>query len=248
MIQTESQIRRNDPLPLYYQLYRLLLEKMQSGVWSPGFAISTEKELAEQYDLSRATVRQAIQQLVSDGYLVRRQGLGTFVAKPKLRHGPQRDFGLTGYLRLHGLRPGWTLLHKSKVIPPPSASAALALRESEPALEIIRLRLADDEAIGIHTVYVPYPLAERIRDEFLTVGESSMYYLKQELGVTVSESHRYIEAASAEEAEAELLRVSVDSPLLVIHRITIDADGRQVEYMRAAYRADRFEYYVHLEH
>lgn len=248
MIHTTSEIRRNDPLPLYYQLYQLLLEKMRSGEWLPGSSISTEKELAEQYDLSRATVRQAIQQLVSDGYLVRRQGLGTFVAKPKLRHGPQRDFGITGYLRAHGLRPGWRVLSKEKVIPPPRAAQALALPQSEPALEIVRLRLADDEAIGIHTIFVPFPLAEGVRDEFLTTGESSLYYLQQELDVTLSESHRYIEAVPANEIEAKALRVSADTPLLVIHRISIAADGRPVEYLRAAYRGDRLEYYVHLEH
>jgi GntR family transcriptional regulator len=225
-----------------------LLQKIRAGDWSPGAIISTEKELAEQYDLSRATVRQAIQQLVHDGHLIRRRGLGTFVAQRKLRHGPQRDFGITGYLRAHGLRPGWVLLHKERVITPPRAAVALALADNEPSLEIVRLRLADDEAIGIHTVYLPYPIADGVVDEFLTAGESSQYYLQECLHVTLSESHRYIEAVPAEETEAELLGVSSDTPLLVVHRTTIAADGSPVEYLRAAYRGDRFEYYVHLEH
>lgn len=241
-------IDRTSPIPLYYQLYQFMVGMLESGKWEPGALIPGEMELSQEFELSRTTVRQALLQLVNEGYLSRRRGLGTVVAKPKLRHGPQRDLGITGYLRARGLRPGWQLLGMEPVIPSKRVAAAIGVPEKQKVLRVRRLRLADDEVIGIHTVYVPYPLADSIRDEYMTAGESSLHYLQEFLKVSLSETHRYIEAIPADETAAELLKVDEDTPLLVIRRITINAEGQPVEYLHAAYRGDRFEYYVHLEH
>lgn len=241
-------IDRDSPIPLYYQLYALLVTKIASGDLKPDTLFPSEKELSEQYDLSRTTVRQALQQMVSDEYLYRRQGLGTFVAKPKLRHGPQRDLGITGYLRAHGLKPSWRLVEMKPVIPPRHPALALGVTDTEQVLEITRLRLAADEVIGLHTLYVPFPLAESIQEGHMVAGESSLFYLQNILQLSLIESHRVIQAIPASQIEAELLGVEIDSPLLLIQRTTIAADGHPVEYMRAVYRGDRFEYYVYLEH
>jgi GntR family transcriptional regulator len=241
-------IDRESPLPLYHQLYLILLRKIQQKEWHPDEAISTEKELSQNYQISRATVRQAIQQLVDEGYLYRRHGLGTFVCKPRVRHGPQRPFGLTGYLRAHGLEPGWRLLNMEPVAPPSKVVDALGMRQDEQALRILRLRLADQEVIGVHTCYIPYPLAEQIQPEHMEVGEDSLYYLKHFLHISVSETHRTLQAISADEEDSKLLKVSETTPLLLINRLVIDPERGPVEHLRAVYRGDRFEYYVHLEH
>src|SRR5512140_2706952 len=70
---------RADPVPLYHQLYRILLERIETGEWKPGDLIPSEKELGEQFKLSRITIRQTLQHLAADGYLSRQQGRGTFV-------------------------------------------------------------------------------------------------------------------------------------------------------------------------
>ena len=82
----------------------------------------------------------------------------------------------------------------------------------------------------------------------MTQGDSSLYYLDKCLNLTLSESHRIIEAVPAQPAEAKLLKIKVNSPLLSVQRTTIGADGKPVEYLRALYPGERFEYYVHLEH
>jgi GntR family transcriptional regulator len=238
---------RHDPVPLYHQLYQTLLARIEKGEWKPGELIPTEKELGEQYKISRTTVRQSLQQLVLEGLLSRHQGQGTFVTQPKVRHGPQRPFGISGYLRAHGLQPGWRLLGMEHIKPPPKVAAALGVSENKEVLCVRRLRLADDEAIGLHTTYVPFPLADHIKPESMTQGDSSLYYLES-LGVTLSESHRIIEAVPARKDEARLLNVKEGSPLLMIQRTTTGADGKPVEFLRSVYRGDRFEYYVHLAH
>lgn len=240
-------IDRRNPVPLYHQLYQILLGRIETGEWKSGAAIPTEKELSEQYRMSRTTVRQALQQLVLDGCLTRYQGRGTFVTQPKVRHGPQRPFGISGYLRAHNLQPGWRLLGMERVKPPANVAAALGLPAKSDVLRIRRLRLADEEVIGLHTVYLPFPLGEQVKPEFMTQGDSSLSYLES-LGVTLSESHRIIEAVAARKDEAKLLQVPVAAPLLLIRRTTIAADGRPVEYLHSLYRGDRFEYYIHFEH
>ena len=240
-------IRRDSPLPLYHQLYEILNAKIESGEWQPDTPFPSEKELSEQYDVSRTTVRQTLQQMVVDSLVYRRQGRGTFVARPKLRHGPQRDLGISGYIRAHGLVPGWQLISMNRVLPPKRPALALGLDEPDHVLEITRLRLASGEVIGIHTLYIPLPIAARLNAQQLTTGESSLSYLEC-AGVTLTESHRLIQTSIASAHEAELLGVEPGSPLLQIQRVTIGADGKPVEYMDAVYRGDRFEYYVYVEH
>ena len=245
-----TEIDRNNPLPLYHQLYQILLKRIGDREWPPNEALPTEKELGERYDVSRATVRSALQKLVSDGYLYRRQGTGTFVAQPKVRHGPQRSAGLTGYLRARGLEPGWKLLGMERVLPGRRVATGLQIGEDQEVLDIHRLRLADEEVIGVHHCYVIYPLAAKIEPEYMTEGDNSLSYLTEHLNVSFSESHRIIEAVQPDRELIDLLQLSADNvcPLLVIHRVTIATDGTPVEYLHASYRGDRFEYYVHMEH
>lgn len=241
-------IDRHSPVPLYYQLYQLLLAQIEKGEWRAGAVIPTEKDLVEQYGLSRTTVRQALQQLVLDGCLSRHQGRGTFVTQPKVRHGPQRQFGISGYLRAHGLQPGWRLLGMEHVEAPAKVAAALEVPAGSQVLRIRRLRLANEEPIGLHTIYVPLPLAQAIQPEYMVAGDSSLSYLEDSLGLTLSESHRVIEAVAARKEEARWLKLKLGAPLLLIRRTTIEAHGKPVEYLHSVYRGDRFEYYVHFEH
>lgn len=244
----QAAIDRASPIPLYYQLYRLLLGKITRGEWKPGEIISTEMELSERYAVSRITTRQALQLLVTDGYLYRQQGRGTFVTTPKIQHGPEGAFGLTGYLRAHGYRAGWRLLSMERVMPPQRVKEDLQTADEETVMEIRRIRLADDVVIGLHRAFVPYPLADQIKPEYLTQGESTLHYMEECMNLPLKESNRTIGAIPANEEEATALEVDVGSPLLLVRRTTIGVDGRPVEYLRAVYRGDRFEYHLRLEH
>ncbi|MBI3962513.1 MAG: GntR family transcriptional regulator, partial [Deinococcus sp.] len=91
---------RDSVIPLYYQLKELLRERIEAGEWEPGNQIPTEEELCERYKVSRITVREAIQGLVSEGLLYRQQGRGTFVAKAKIQQGLQRLTSFTEDMQL----------------------------------------------------------------------------------------------------------------------------------------------------
>ncbi len=241
-------VDRDDPVPLYHQLYRILLKKIQGGEWKPGDLIPSETALGQQFKLSRITIRQTLQQLAADGYLSREQGRGTFVSQPKVQRGPEGAFGLTGYLRAHGYTPGWRLLAMEKVKPPEKVQSILKLSEGQVVLRIRRFRLAGEEVIGLHRIYIPFPLAERVKEEYMSQGESSLHYMEECMNLPLSYSQRSVSAIPASEREAGFLNVKVGFPLLQIERTTFGIDDIPVEYLRAVYRGDRFEYYLRLEH
>lgn len=97
-------IDKQSPIPIYYQLEQYMKEKIEKGEWQPGEMIPSERELAEMYDISRMTVRQAVNNLVNDGYLIRRRGKGTFVAAQKNRAAAERADEL--FRRYAGARHG----------------------------------------------------------------------------------------------------------------------------------------------
>ncbi|MDW8325283.1 MAG: GntR family transcriptional regulator [Anaerolineales bacterium] len=235
---------RNSPVPLHYQLRQMLLAKIESGEWKPGDLIPSEPELQELYGLSRTTIRQALSELVFEGRLTRHRGKGTFVAAGKFTHSPNR-LGLTHRLEEQGIRPGWRVLDERQVVAPAAVREALRINGRPLVTRIRRLRLADEEPIGIHTVYLPEAIAAQINRAALQEGESLRYlsHLPQMQG---SRAHRTIEAVAATKADAKLLNVKPGSPILQIERVVVAADGTPLEYLQARYRGDRFKYQITL--
>lgn len=238
-------IDRSSPVPMHYQLRQLLLAQIDAGAWKPGELIPSEQELQEQYGLSRTTVRQTLSELVFDGKLTRYRGKGTFVASGKFAHNPRNHQGLTYKLEEQGVRPGWQVLDERKVTAPLNVRAALNLPAKAAVTRIRRLRLADSEPIGHHTVYLPEVIAKQINRAALSEGES-LRYLSHLPQLAESHASRTIEAVAADETDAKLLAVECASPILLIERVVLAADGTPLEYLQARYRGDRFKYQITL--
>lgn len=243
---------RNRPLPYYYQLKTILLEKIQAPDWDASRPLPTERELQESFRVSRSVVRQALNELVNEGYVVRQQGRGTFVTPQKIRHDPQgdgvRSHGLSGYLKSQGLEPRCQLLSKRQGEPDPRAARALQLGTGAQVLRFERLRLAGETPIGIHTVTLPWSLGQNITDDDMVYGESSLDYLKDRLRIDIGESNRTIEAISLGDGLANLFDVEPGMPALRVRRVVNASSGEAVEYMEAVYRADSFEYHLNFRH
>src|SRR5690349_24938010 len=96
---------RGGPLPRYYQLKEIIRERIMAGEWEPGALIPSERELCEQYGISRMTARQSITELVNEGYLYREQGKGTFVAQPKITQSLTTLTSFTEDMKARAQRP-----------------------------------------------------------------------------------------------------------------------------------------------
>jgi GntR family transcriptional regulator len=228
--------------PKYSRLKEDLLALIRG--LAPGSVIQTERELCALYGVSRTTVRQALQELVHEGHLYRRQGRGTFVAPPKLVQTIQLH-GHAEEMEAAGLRPGSQLLSAESVAAPPEVAAFFGLAAGGVAHRIVRVRLVDDVPIAVQTVYLDQ---ERFGEVGGQLAESVSLYrlLRERYAAEIAGGEETIEAATADQETAGLLEIEPGSALLVLHRRSWQTDGRPVEWSASLYRADRYRVAVRL--
>lgn len=244
------ELNRASPFPYYHQLKTILLEQIRGMEASERKALPTEKELQETYQVSRSVVRQALQELEAEGLVVREQGRGTFALPHKVRHNPQpermRSSGVTGFLKTQGIESSTKLLSRAVTTPDARAAIALELSAEDPVLRFERLRLAGDVPIGLQVVTLSVELfgglTEKLSDDDLLYGESSMDYLSERLGFGIGKSSRTIEAIGLGSHHVELLGGELGQPALRVRRTVSDTQRRPIEYFEAVYRGDMFEY------
>ncbi len=239
-------IRRDSPVPYYYQLEEFLKEGIENGAWKPGQKIPSEAELCEIFDVSRTVVRQALSELVHEGVLYRRKGKGTFVAELKIRESLVQH--LTGFYEdmvALGLKPSTKVLEQ-KVIPAPLKIAdALGLEEGEPVVMIDRLRFVDGEPIVLVVTYLPEKLCPGLAKEDLST-QSLYAILEKKYGLELVYGRRTLEAVMATEEEAKLLETEEGDPIVLLRSISYLKDGRPIEYFKALHRGDRSRFEVEL--
>lgn len=233
--------QRSSPVPLYYQLKQFLIERIEHGDYKPDDLIPGEHELQQTFKLSRTTVRQALQELERAGYVSRHRGRGTFVTRQRLDHVPAARLG--DHLRALGQQPGWHVLSADLEAAPLPVAERLRLVPGARVFCSRRLRLADDQPVGYVVAYVPSGLAEAVDRTKLGVG-GSRDYLRALGALRGSRAERTLEAAAADDREAEVLSVATGTPVLKIYRLTFGADGRPLEDSCGTYRGDRLRYRI----
>jgi len=239
-------INRRTPIPRYYQIMEQLRSKIQEGAFAVGSALPPERELAEAYNVSRMTVRQAITGLVDEGILIRRQGVGTFVAPPKLEQVLSKLTSFTEDMALRGMKAGARVISFAETAPSPAAGKALGLdAEEDRVYQCTRLRLADEEPMALETTEVIAAICPGLCAEDLE--DRSLYeLLSKRWGVRLDHATQSIEPALPTLREATLLHIPSGAPVLLMHRITYDQNDRAIEYVRSIYRGDRYKFIIEL--
>jgi GntR family transcriptional regulator len=230
--------------PLYLQLRQRLEEEIRSGVLPPGAALPSEREIAEICDLSRVTVRKAVQSLVRDGFVMQRRGSGTTVARPVERV-EQSLSRLTSFSedmarRSMTARSAW--IERGVFPASPKEMMALGLRADAEVARIARLRLANDiplaiERAAVSTQYLPDP--ERI--------QHSLYEALAASGNKPVRAIQRISAVNLGSADALLLDVSEGSAGLSIERISYSSQGAAIEFTCSIYRGDAYDFVAELK-
>jgi GntR family transcriptional regulator len=210
-----------------------LIERLEVGE-----AIPSERQLSADLGVSRLTVRAALDELVREGYLLRRRGAGTFVSEPKIA----QELTMTSFtedMRRRGLRPESRTL-ELKVTP---AGARLGrflhLSPSEPILVAKRLRMADHETMAIETLHVRESLVPGLSAKDL---EQKSFYelLRDRYGIVIAGGTQTIEPTVTNEEESLALGVPLHSPAFLFERFTESEVGEPVEFVHSIYRGDRY--------
>ena len=238
----------NDLAPLYQQIYEDIKGKIEEGTYAEGDRIPSEQELCSAYGASRITVRRAISDLCTNGYLVKRQGVGTFVSKPRifreLRRSGNRIETFTDICRNCGAQAGARLLCR-RIVPARSDERAfLGLGENDLLLYVQRLRTADGIPVYEENVFLPY-------EEFAglmgaSLDDVSLFDTIEAVSGRrpVRNARLTIEAVAATPEQAGRLRVPTNAPLLYMNGYFEDRDGRPVAIGRQYYVGSRYAFDV----
>jgi len=219
--------RRRPPLAdaVRDDLRKLIL----TGAFPAGSRLPNEPDLCERYNVSRITLREAVQGLVQEGYLLRRQGSGTYVTRrPTLQNSLDQNFSYTDYLRHAGIRAGKKILRAKGVDADKSTVEALSLEPGSRVVEIRRLRTADGKPAVYSVDALPADIVSVSADRGALRG--SLYRLLSERGHPVDHGEAIVAPAVAEGELAELLDVSPGTLLQHLEQIDYDAADRPVMY------------------
>jgi len=230
------------PVPKHAQLRSILLAQIES-TWAPHSAIPSERELMAEYGVSRATVREAIRQLVEDGRLYKVHGKGTFVAGERIEAALHLA-SFTDDMRRRGLVAATIVRGVSLVAAPFEARAALGLGAGARVWDLERLRLAGGVPMALERGFYPEALAPDLGGHDLT---RSLYTtLATAYRLQIDHAEQTVWAEPADKALGEVLGVAVGAPLMVFRR-TSTAGARPVEYVTSWYRGDRYQIHMSLE-
>ncbi|MCX6019879.1 MAG: GntR family transcriptional regulator [Chloroflexi bacterium] len=233
------QIRAQDSRPLFRQISDTLREQIRNGTLCSGAAIPSEREYAEKLQISRMTVRAAINELVQEGLLVRRPGSATTVAASVIDKTTEGFLSFTEDMQMRGMRATSQLLDCHEEVADAAVAAQLGLRGGARIVVLERVRLADDEPMALERVQLPAQRFPNIQQH--DFAQQSLYSIMEKYyGCTPRTSDETIEAVSLSHVEAAVLDVPAGSPALLARRITRDADGVVIEAVKTIYRGDHY--------
>lgn len=227
---------RASPVPLYHQLAQQLEAEIARGALGPGARLDNELALAAAVNVSRPTMRRALQQLVDKGLLVRRRGVGTQVVHGTVTR-PVELTSLYEDLARRGQRPTTQVLTHETVRAAEDVALVLGLPAGTCVLHLRRLRGADGEPLALLENFFPADVVQLDEADLVRHG---MYQLLRAEGITIRVARQRIGARTGTTEECRLLGERRNSPLVTIERTTHDDSGHIVEWGRHAYRASRY--------
>lgn len=234
--------------PLYQQVKQYLEQLISTGDLSPGDQLPSERELEEKFGVSRITVRRALQEMVNEEKISRIPGKGSFLLEPKI----EPLTALTSFsenMRARGRAPSYRGSTTGVIVPPSQVATALNLLDGEEVFHLFRLMFADQVPMAIQNAYLPERIYSRDPTLFApdVLNALSLYkILEVELGIQLFRAEEQVDASLANREEAELLKVQVGSPVIVVKRTTFDVNERAVEFVKLVFPAERYRYKVEL--
>lgn len=234
----------NSAIPLYFQLQELIRARIEDGTFKRGELIPTELELQKIYSVSRSTVRKAIEGLVFEDLLVKKQGLGTLVAKPRMVEDLFKLKSFTEKMEAQNANISTKVLDVRKIEASRRICEHLHIEAGEQIIFIKRLRYVDNEPITLFTSHIPAYLGVKEDDDFTG---SIFKLLEEKYEQRISYGERIVEAGASGKEEAQLLGINQGEPVLIIRNIVFNIDDTPIEYAEGIYRSDRYKYVFRLK-
>jgi GntR family transcriptional regulator len=233
-------INRDQAVPLYEQLASELRQQIESGAIKPGGALAPESALVAKFKVSRITARKALDLLVNEGLIVRRQGKGSFVAPPKIRQDLHELRGFAEVMTERGRAQVMQVIEFGMVHADSHVARALGIAIGNNVLRINRRHLLSDEPIAFAIIYIPAAFGSRFTLD--DVSTTPIYtLLAQKAHIEIKRATQVVRAISADETTAGALALPKSAPVMMIDRVTYSTEEQPVEFIRFFHRGDRYE-------
>ena len=244
MIEAELSFDRTKPLSLYYQLKEKFLQKIQKGEWKSGQKIPSEAELCDLYQISRITVRKAIEELVRDEYLIRYQGKGTFVAAINFEQKLSKFYSFSEALLQKGKKEHVKMLSFKTEKANERIAGQLAITVNENIFRVVRLRSVDDTIYAVETSLIPFNLCPALTKK--DIADNGLYNSMRTLGVNPQRIIEKFRADALRQQEAAQMQLKAGQPIIHLERTTFDGPAI-IEYCVSIVRGDFFTYTVEMK-
>lgn len=231
--------------PRHEQISRWLRDRIEEGAYATNEQLPSENDLSERFGVSRVTVRRALQTLEGEGLIYRRQGLGSFVAEPRVKQGLVRLTDFTQDMERAGLTASSIVMHYEREGASPAVADALGVEPGATVVRLDRLRLGDGMPVAFDRTWLTLYYGQLLDGHDLQ--PTTIYrLLEQEYDIPVLGGRYRMEAVNAPADVAEALGVPRGRALLAVNRISFTVGERPIYYQRRFYRSDRVTYELEL--
>jgi len=228
-------------IPLYIQIADGLISQIESGELSPGTQLVPERDLSIELNVNRMTLRRALKVLESQGLIVRKHGVGTFVAEAKIDRQMETIFRFSSRMQNRGFTPGTKLILVEKIQAEYKLAKDLGLPASDMVYNILRLRSINHEPVMLESYKIPVTRFPGL-DQYDLENRSIYEIIEIEYGVRIARNRQSFEPIITTEFEAELLKIKIGDALMLEKRLSYDDHNQPIEYGKDRYRGDRFRF------
>ena len=231
-------INKSSQIPAYLQLKSIILDNIEKGIWKEGNLISSERELSERFLISRMTIRQALGELVQEGFLIKKKGKGTYVCRPKVT---QKDImSFTEIIEKTGGKLENIILNFDVIKTPKFLHSMFS---EDTVYKIDRNRVVDGEIIANELIYMPYSLGKDLTEENI---KDSIYKYLESRNHHISYCDSSINAILYNDDFAKLFELDDKVALLNVNNKVYSQDDKILFYEKAIYRSDKYTLEVNI--
>ncbi len=236
-------IDRSSKLPLYHQIERNIRQLIISGKLETGEMAPSELELAQIYGVSRLTIRKALDELVRQNWLARRQGVGTFVTKPSITTIAPSELSFTSQMLAIGKKPSSTIIQADTNRADHEVANALRISEGDAIFSITRVRLADDQPILYESTHLSIERFPGI-DNYQAWAHGSLYqHLLVAYQVLITRLEQTLKPVLLSEEQARHLKAKVKTPSILSICLSYNSDSEPIEYATSVSNGELSEFY-----
>lgn len=237
----------DSPVPLYIQIKDYLRLNIQNGVFPVNTRIPSERRLAEQFGVNRLTVSKALDELAQEGLVYAQVGKGTYVAPVKIDQTLQSLTSFSQDMQRRGYMPSSRVIYAGIDPASPEVARALSIPSGAEVAVLERVRLADGQIIALEQSHILYAVCPGILANHDFSRESLYHVLRTDYRLRLTHAHQTIEAQVVTAGTYQHLEAEPGTPVLSITRVTYTEDNTPVEFVRSAYRGDRYKFVTMLQ-